>query len=204
MEEAGLYADLIRHVNAYMGREDYELDRRDLELAYPRPFRELVEERSAAAGFPPELLWALVRTESAFQAEIVSWAGAAGLTQLMPSTAREMAGRIKRQGGPDYTGEGEPDLRNPETNLYIGAFYLAYLRDRLEHPLLSVLAYNGGMNRVRRWYEDAGSLPGDLFLETVEYRETREYGRKVVSAAAVYGFLYYRVNPEGFIADICK
>ncbi|MDR3192038.1 MAG: lytic transglycosylase domain-containing protein [Treponema sp.] len=204
MEEAGLYADLIRHVGAYMSRDTYELERRDLELSYPRPFREPVEERSEAAGFSPELLWALVRTESAFQAEIVSRAGAVGLTQLMPSTAREMADRIKRRGGPDYTGEGEPNLRNPETNLYIGAFYLDYLRGRLEHPLLSVLAYNGGMNRVRRWYEASGSLPGDLFLETVEYRETREYGRKLVAAAAVYGFLYYRVNPEAFMADICK
>jgi soluble lytic murein transglycosylase len=204
MEEAGLYADLIRHVGAYMSRDTYELERRDLELSHPRPFREPVEERGGAAGFPPGLLWALVRTESAFQAEIISRAGAVGLTQLMPSTAWEMAGRIKRQGGPDYTGEGEPDLLNPETNLYIGAFYLDYLRGRLEHPLLNILAYNGGMNRVRRWYEASGSLPGDLFLETIEYRETREYGRKVVSAAVAYGFLYYRVNPEEFIADICK
>jgi soluble lytic murein transglycosylase len=204
MEEAGLYADLIRHVSAYMSRDAYEPARRDLELSHPRPFREPVEERSNVAGFPPGLLWALVRTESAFQAEIVSQAGAVGLTQLMPSTAQEMAGRIKRQGGPDYTGEGEPNLRNPETNLYIGTFYLDYLRGRLEHPLLSILAYNGGMNRVRRWYAASGSLPGDLFLETIEYRETRDYGRKVVSAAAVYGFLYYQVNPEEFIADICK
>jgi soluble lytic murein transglycosylase len=203
LEEAGLYADLIRHVKAYMDRDDYELERRDLELGHPRPFRELVEARNAAAEFPSGLLWALVRTESAFQAEIVSRAGAVGLTQLMPPTAREMADRIKRQGGPDYTGE-EADLRNPETNLYIGAFYLNYLRNRMENPLLSILAYNGGMNRVRRWHEVSGSLPGDLFLETIEYRETREYGRKVVSAAAVYGYLYYRVNPEAFIADICK
>jgi soluble lytic murein transglycosylase len=203
MEEAGLYPELIRHVNAYMSRDGYELERRDLEFAHPRPFRETVEERSAAAGFPPGLLWALVKTESAFQPDIVSRAGAVGLTQLMPPTAREMAGRIKRQGGPDYTGEGDPDLRNPETNLYIGSFYLEYLRNRLS-LLLSILAYNGGMNRVRRWHEASGALPGDLFLETIEYRETRDYGRKVVSAAAVYGFLYYQLNPEAFIADICK
>jgi soluble lytic murein transglycosylase len=204
LEEAGLWADLIRHVKAYTDRDDYELDRRDLELGHPRPFRDLVEERNAAVQFPPGLLWALVRTESAFQTEIVSRAGAVGLTQLMPPTAQEMAGRIKRQGGPDYTGEGEPDLLNPETNLYIGAFYLNYLRGRLEHPLLSILAYNGGINRIRRWHEASGALPGDLFLETIEYRETREYGRKVVSAGAVYGYLYFQVNPEAFIADICK
>jgi soluble lytic murein transglycosylase len=204
MAEAGLYADLIRHVTAYMNREAYEPSRRDLELSHPRPFREMVEERSRDAGFPRELLWALVRTESAFQADIVSWAGAVGLTQLMPPTARDMADRIKRRGGPDFAGEGEPDLRDPGTNLYIGAFYLDYLREHLGHPLLSILAYNGGMGRVRRWYGAAGNLPGDIFLETIEYRETREYGRKIVAAAAVYGSLYYDVNLEEFIADICK
>jgi soluble lytic murein transglycosylase len=204
MGEAGLYADLIRHVNAYMSRDTYQLDRRDLELGHPRPFREPVEERSGAGRFPPGLLWALIRTESAFQPEVVSRAGAVGLTQLMPSTAQDMAERIKRQGGPDYTGEGKLNLQDPETNLSIGAFYLDYLRNYLDHPLLSILAYNGGMSRIRRWHRDRGAMPGDLFLETIEYRETREYGRKLVSATAVYGFLYYQVNPEAFIADICK
>jgi soluble lytic murein transglycosylase len=204
MEEAGLYADLIRHVNAYMGRDDYELDRKDLELGHPRPFREPIEERGGAARYPPELLWALVRTESAFQPDVVSRAGAVGLTQLMPPTAGDMAGRIKRGGGPDYTGEGDLNLRDPETNIYIGAFYLDYLWNQLGHPLLSILAYNGGMSRVRRWYGASGSLPGDLFLETVEYRETREYGRRLVSSAAVYDFLYYGVNLQALVADICK
>jgi soluble lytic murein transglycosylase len=128
---------------------------------------------------------------------VVSSAGAIGLTQLLPATAQDMAGRIRRRGGPDYT-QG-PDLRNPEVNIHIGAVYFAWLMERMEQPLLAILAYNGGINRIRRWHTadrragslPAGGLPLDLFMETIEYRETREYGRKILTAAAVYESLYY-------------
>jgi soluble lytic murein transglycosylase len=124
----------------------------------------------------------------------------------MPATAVDMANRIRRQGGPDYS--GDIDLRDPGINIHIGAYYLSYLQNLLGHPLLSILAYNGGMNRVRRWHSTAmaasPSLPGDLFLETIEYPETREYGRRVLSAAAVYGYLYYDMNLETLLADISR
>jgi soluble lytic murein transglycosylase len=201
-EKAGAYPGQIRLVSSYLAREDYKFRRRDLELLSPRPFRELIEARAREAGLALELFYGLIRTESAFQPEIASRAGAVGLTQLMPATAEDMAGRIKRRGGPDYT--GNPDLGDPEINAAIGAYYLNYLQDLLDHPLLALLAYNGGLSRVRRWRRAQAALPGDLFLETVEYPETREYGRKVISAAALYGYLYYGVNPPPILADICK
>jgi soluble lytic murein transglycosylase len=198
---AGLYAESMRLVTVYTGRNDYQPangipPRRDLELYYPRPFKDLVEQYAAEAGVAPALLFGLIRTESAFQSDVVSRAGAAGLTQLMPATAEEMAGRIHRQGGPDYAANDGPDLRDPAVNIHIGAVYLGYLMERLEAPLPALLAYNGGMNRVRRWRtadsrKPGGALPLDLFLETVEYSETREYGRRVLAAAAVYKRLYY-------------
>ena len=211
LEEAGLYAESIRLVSLYINRKDYKPGRRDLELYYPRPFSELVERYAKETGLAPELLFGLVRTESAFQSSIVSSAGAVGLTQLMPATAEEMAGRIRRLGGPDYArpdeaGKAGPNLLDPAINIHIGAFYLAYLLERtgtaeprsaepfpIENTLLALLSYNGGMNRVRRWRaagRQTGGLPADLFLETVEYPETREYGRKVLTSAAVYGELY--------------
>ncbi|MDR1106117.1 MAG: lytic transglycosylase domain-containing protein [Treponema sp.] len=192
MHEDGLYAGAIRLVSAYMNRDDYELVREDLELAYPRPWRSWVEEKAEETGFAPELLFGLIRTESAFQPGIVSRAGAAGLTQLMAATAKEAAGRLKRQGGPDYAGTGEPDLLDPEVNIHLGAVYLQYLAGRLEDPLFALIAYNGGLSRFRRWRDLEPDLPGDLFLETVEYAETRAYARRVLSAAAVYGLLYGR------------
>ena len=60
----------------------------------------------------------------------------------------------------------------------------------MDDPLLALLAYNGGQTRVRRWYR-AAMLPPDLFLETVEFPETRNYGRSVIAAAAMYRELYY-------------
>jgi soluble lytic murein transglycosylase len=204
LEQANAYPEHIRLAASYMGRKDYALARRDLELISPRPFRELVEGRAQEAGFSPELLYGLLRTESAFQPEIVSHAGAVGLTQLMPATAADMAGRLRRQGGPDYTGDMNSNLRDPDINIHLGAFYLAYLQNLLDHPLLTLLSYNGGMNRVRRWFAAARPLSGDLFLETIEYPETRDYGRRVLSAAAVYGYLYYDMNLNTLLADICR
>jgi soluble lytic murein transglycosylase len=213
---AGLYAEAIRLVSLYINEKDYEPVWRDLELYYPRAFSEPVKRYAKETGLAPALLFGLIRTESAFQSGVVSSAGAVGLTQLMPATAEEMAGRIRRLGGPDYTRPDETgktglNLLDPAINIHIGAFYLVYLMERInaaeprsttepysavppgtENTLLALLSYNGGMNRVRRWRaadRQTGGLPADLFLETVEFPETREYARRVLAATAVYGEL---------------
>jgi soluble lytic murein transglycosylase len=199
----GQYQESMRLVSLYCGRGDYQIRRRDLELLHPRPFREMVERYAEETGLEPSLLFGLIRTESAFNSGVVSRAGAVGLTQLMPATADEMAVLIRRRGGPNYiftsVDESNPvpiDLRNPAVNIHIGAVYLAYLNERMEDTLTALLAYNGGMNRVRRWRRannlSAGNLPPDLFLETVDYAETRNYGRSVMGSAAVYKELYYK------------
>ena len=189
--QAEMYPQSIRFVSAYINRDGFTPDRRDFELMFPRPYKELVEKYAAEHGIAPSLLFALIRTESAFQSGVVSRAGAVGLTQLMPATAQEMAGRIRRAGGPDYAGaERGVDLGDPSVNIHIGAYYLNYLTGHFEDNLVSLLAYNGGMNRVRRW-RAANKLPVDLFMETITVQETRDYGRKVMGAAAVYEELYY-------------
>lgn len=198
------WEESIRVVTAYAGRPGYVMKKQDLVLYYPRAFADLVEAHAADAEIPVELLFGLIRTESAFAPGIRSRVGAAGLTQLMPATAREMADRIRRRGGPNYTEGGEIDLENPAANIHLGAVYLRYLMDRAESPMMALLAYNGGMGRLRRWRNAEPKLPGDLFLETIEYPETREYGRKVLSAAAAYGYLYYDMTMEAVVADIYR
>jgi soluble lytic murein transglycosylase len=190
LAQAGMYSQSIRTVSRYINIDNHIHNRRDLELMYPRPYLELTEKHAKENGIPPALMFALVRTESAFQSAVVSRAGAAGLAQLMPETAREMAGRIRRAGGPDYMDGENIDLTNPSLNLHIGAFYLNLLKGRFEDDLLALMAYNGGTTRVRRW-RAANTMPADLFLETVVFHETRDYGRKVTAAAAVYDILYY-------------
>jgi soluble lytic murein transglycosylase len=191
LEKEGMYIQSMLLVTRYLEKKGYVPDRRDMELLFPCPYREFVEKYAEEIGIEAHIVFGLIRTESAFQKEIVSRAGAIGLTQLMPATAQEMAGRIRRTGGPDYAAyENGIDLRDPEINIHIGAFYLNYLKGRFEDTLLSLMAYNGGMNRIRR-LRSASGLPVDLFLETITIAETRDYGRKVLSAAAVYKELYY-------------
>jgi soluble lytic murein transglycosylase len=164
----------------------------------------LIEKYAGEMGLGAEILYGLIHTESLFMSDVSSWVGAIGLVQLMPATAEEMAGRIVRQGGPDYRGS-ETNLRDPEINIHIGSYYLRYLTQQMQSPMLALLAYNGGMGRVRRWLaadRRRGVLPLDLFLETVEYTETREYGRRVLAAAAAYGYLYYGMSMEEVAADI--
>ncbi|MDR2483528.1 MAG: lytic transglycosylase domain-containing protein [Treponema sp.] len=200
----GRWAEAMRVAAAYLYRPGYTPARQDMEIFYPRAFADLVEPAARESNIQAALFYGLIRTESSFEADVRSRAGAAGLTQLMPATAGEMAGRLSRRGGPNYAAGGEPDLLNPEVNIRLGAFYLRYLVDYMENPLLAVLAYNGGMGRVRRWRTAESRLPADLFLETVEYPETRDYGRKVFSSAAAYGYLYYALPLEAAFAGILK
>jgi soluble lytic murein transglycosylase len=193
--KAEMHSESMRLVSLYLNKENYKPGKRDMELWFPRPYGDLVRKYAEETGVSQSLLYGLIRTESAFQSSAVSHAGAAGLTQLMPATAEEMAARILKEGGPDYTAAAGGvatgvNLKDPAANIHIGAYYLMFLMTRFEEDtLLSLLAYNGGMNRIRRW-KAATALPTDLFLETVSLSETREYGRKVTAAAEVYRQLY--------------
>ncbi len=202
--QADNWYDAIRVCSVFMNREEYETRREDLEMFYPRPYAELIERNAAENQIPTEIFFGLIRTESAFNANISSWAGAVGLSQLLPDTALDMALRIARRGGPNYIEDGSIDLRNPEINVHIGAWYLNYLVEYTGSPVLALVAYNGGMGRVRRWRTAMPDLPEDIFLETIVYAETREYGRRVLGAAAAYGYLYYGMSMEAVIADIFK
>jgi soluble lytic murein transglycosylase len=185
----GKPGEAVRLVGLLAKRPGYRLTRRDMELLFPQPYR--VEVAGAAERWKVNefLFWGLVRTESAFIADAKSWAGAVGLAQLMPATAADVAGRISRIAPLRYAGD-QPDLTDPATNALLGAWYLGDLLRRTGTPLSALLAYNGGPTRVRSWRQAAAALPEDLFLETVPIAETRDYGRKVLAAAAVYGYLY--------------
>ena len=166
-----------------------------LKLAYPQNYYNLVAQASAEFGLEEKIMYALIRSESFFNPEIKSLAGAVGLTQLMNATAGDVAKKLKVK---------EFDLADPAVNIRFGAYYLSSLIQRLDdNSLAAAFAYNGGITRVRRWILNSckelgfakNELPMDLFLETVPFEETREYGRKIVSASAMYGWLYYDISP---------
>ena len=206
---AGNYPESLRLIARYMRREDFEITREDLYLSHPRPYREVIERYAYAMGLRPEMMFSLIRTESHFAASVASHAGAVGLAQLMPSTALDIAGRIARAGGTDHRTPAGINLIDPGVNVHLGSFYMRHLitNQMGGSVMLALLAYNGGQGRVRRWFaEDRarpdGGLPKDLFLETILYPETRHYGRLVLSAAAIYGYLYYGMTMEEVAENI--
>lgn len=180
-----------------------------LELSHPRFYRTYIESVCAEYELPEYLVYALVRSESFFDSNAFSSAGASGLTQLMEATAADEARKLKLES---Y------DIFDPETNLALGTHYLASLIKRTDgnNILLALYAYNAGLTNVRNWvrrfksdwaetgnpsYKPAG-ISMDLFLESLPFAETREYGRKVIAAAAVYGFLYENVLPGEIVRSI--
>jgi soluble lytic murein transglycosylase-like protein len=159
----------------------------DLSVAYPRPYRDELSRAAAEFGVEPSLLWALVREESYFDADIVSSAGAVGLAQLMPDTAADLARQLRLAA---------PDLRDPATSLRMGARHLGGLLDRVDAPVKALLAYNAGLARVRTWERAGAGLAADLLVETVPFDESREYVRKITVSALLYAWVYDGRDPR--------
>jgi soluble lytic murein transglycosylase len=132
-------------------------------------------------------VYGLVREESYFNPDVVSSAGAIGLSQLMASTAAGVARGMKLVN---------PDLRDPTTNLTIGIRHLKDLSSNVSSMTKALLAYNAGLTRVRKWERAAPGLASDLFLETVPFAETRDYVRKILVSSVMYSFLYHDVDPR--------
>lgn len=152
----------------------------DLELRFPLAYRRLVDEASSAHDLAPDWLYAVIRQESAFDPDIASHAGAVGLMQLMPATAREVA--VK-------TGREPPErlaLIDPALNIALGSAYLAEMQSRFDgHALVASAAYNAGPNAVRRWIPKQ-PVDGDLWLTEIPYGETRTYVRRVLTYRIIY------------------
>jgi len=188
------YTESLRMADFFLQEKTTVLTHTLLELLHPRFYAELIESECAHFKLPPYLLYGLVKTESYFDASVHSGAGAIGLTQLMTPTAGDVARKLRIK---NY------DLQNPEINVKFGAFYLEELIRRLNYsPIMAILSYNAGITRVRIWMEEQGNLPNDIFLESVPYKETRNYGRKVLSAAALYGYLYFDKDMHDIVSEI--
>ena len=152
--------------------------RHDFALRYPTPYAAEIDVAARDNTLDPALLYGLIRQESRFVADIVSAAGAVGLMQLMPPTARWVA----RETGSDPRAR----LDDPGRNLRLGAYYLRHVIDKLDGlPVLGAAAYNAGPGRAQAW---RGSVPleGAIYAETIPFGETRDYTKKVLANAMFY------------------
>ena len=168
-----------------------------MKLSYPQDFEEYVKDACSQFGVPEYMMYALIRSESFFNPVAKSGAGAKGLTQLMDVTAGDVAQRLRIK---------EYDLGDARTNIKFGTWYLQEMYKKIENNwLLAYFAYNAGRKTVKNWIPGATmqfetkNLPVDLFLESLPFAETREYGRKIISAACMYGMLYNNKSPYEII-----
>ncbi len=137
--------------------------------------QELVQRFSKKEKVPEKLIWAIMYQESHFKPEALSPVGASGLLQLMPETGYDMAEDLK------ISPFDPQDLTNPSLNIHLGVHYLAILLEKFSGSLpYAIAAYNAGPDAVERWTKLRDKSNCDEFIETIPYRETNNYVRKVL------------------------
>lgn len=167
-----------------MARDHLARTRRTARWSHPRPYPDLVEGRARAFGVDPSLLLAVMRRESSFRPGVRSGAGAEGLLQLRPATALRLAQVL---GVPATL---SAHLDRPEVNVSLGAHYLGLLLARFGDPALALAAYNAGPRPAAEWARARAGMPLDAWVESIPYRETRNYLKIVLADWDVYRALW--------------
>ncbi|MEW8028074.1 MAG: transglycosylase SLT domain-containing protein [Candidatus Thiodiazotropha sp.] len=154
----------------------------DLELRFPLAHRQAITDQARDHGIDTAWIYAIMRQESAFMSDAKSSAGARGLMQLMPKTAKQVAKELKQLP------VKLEDLYQPEVNIKLGAGYLNKVYRQLqESPVLATAAYNAGPHRVLSWLPEQPQA-SDIWIETVPFRETREYLKRVFAYTVIYSY----------------
>ncbi|MFQ2222790.1 transglycosylase SLT domain-containing protein [Aeromonas enteropelogenes] len=165
-----------------------------LELRFPKPYKQTFSQVARERAVNMSLLYAISRQESALYPRAQSPVGARGLMQLMPATAKETASKI----GVPY--RSEQQLFDPAINIRLGSAYLKRLLDVYDgNRILAAAAYNAGPGRVKRWREQSADKPMDVWVESIPYRETRNYVQNVLSFDLIYQHKFQQ--PLRFMSD---
>lgn len=154
-------------------------------FAYPLPYADLIADEAGKRRLvDPMLAQALIKQESHYRPDINSKAGAVGLMQVMPFTARDLARRLSISS-PDINA-----LKNPAINIKLGIRYMEDVFERFSNNMVcAVASYNAGPTAVASWM-NKGTTDMDLFVEDIPYNETRNYVKKVLANYWTYKKLY--------------
>jgi soluble lytic murein transglycosylase len=153
----------------------------DLDIRFPLAHNEAVTREAQRRQLNPAWVYAVVRQESAMSPDARSPAGALGLMQLMPSTGKAVAKTL------NYPMAGNAQLLEPDTNIHLGTYYLRQVLDRFDnHAVLATAAYNAGPHRVSSWFPEQGAIDADIWVESMPFRETRLYVRRVMAYTVFY------------------
>lgn len=149
----------------------------DIELRFPKAFSGDIERYSQVNKVNPAWTYAIARRESAFMVDAYSHAGARGLMQMLPSTAKQMKEKAVSKN----------NLMKAKININLGTKYLNYLMSRHDgNPLLATAAYNAGSYRVKSWLKSQPAVDADIWIETIPYKETRDYVKSVMAYQQIY------------------
>ncbi|MFM5585557.1 transglycosylase SLT domain-containing protein [Aeromonas rivipollensis] len=152
-----------------------------IDLRFPLPLKRTFSQMAQERTMNTSLLYAISRQESALYPLAQSPVGARGLMQLMPATARETASKL----GVPY--RNEQQLFDPAMNIRLGSAYLKRLLDVYDgNRILAAAAYNAGPGRVKRWRDQSTNKPMDVWVESIPYKETRNYVQNVLSFDLIY------------------
>jgi len=150
------------------------------ELALPLRHEDIIRQQSEAKELDPSLVAAVIYAESRFRDQ-TSHAGARGLMQITPHTARYIA---RLSGGTTFE---QGDLATPQINISYGTYYLRYLLDRYsENKVLALAAYNGGEGNVDRWIGQASTTERGFAIDEIPFAETRHYVEGVLDVQGDY------------------
>ena len=153
----------------------------DLALRFPLNYLSQVKINAYWQHLDPAIIFGLIRQESMLDKNARSAVGARGLMQIMPKTGQQISRTLNESR---YT---ENSLFNPDVNIKYGAFYYKQLLNRFDgHFALATAAYNAGPNRVVKWLPNDQSVPADVWIETIPFKETRKYVTSVLSYAIIY------------------
>ena len=185
----------IRVIGSLSRSKGYIYSREDLNLLYPLEYAGSLEYWCREYDLSLSFFQALVKTESGYDKDIVSYAGAVGLSQLMPATAEERMELMGLQGA---------SLTEPDINIALGTGYMRWLYDRdyISSSVQAAAAYNGGPGSVRKWNRAMAGYPMILYMEGIPFTQTRDYVKSLVQGALVYSFLYEDTPLEQILTEL--
>ena len=153
----------------------------DLKLRYPIVFKKQVLRHAQHNKIQAAWVYGVLRQESAYMTDARSHAGALGLMQLMPRTARSEARRLK------LPLRNQNAILNVDKNIRLGTAHLKRVLDiNKGHHVLATASYNAGVQRVKSWLPKSENIPADIWVETIPFKETRKYVKRVMSTMAVF------------------
>lgn len=156
-----------------------------LKSVYPIKYENIVNESCKMYNIEPELIYAMIKSESGFDEKAESPVGARGLMQITPDTFEWL--KI-------YTNDKDlniEELFNPEVNIRYGTLFISILRKRYYSDEIILCAYNAGMSTVDRWLKDGKVSNGGEELIFIPYKETREYVSRIKESKEMYKYLYF-------------